>query len=53
MVTQFGMSDQVGNIDYSDERESFLGAYNTGAAKISGATQKLIEEEVGRLIDDG
>jgi cell division protease FtsH len=53
MVTQFGMSDAVGNIDYSDERENFLGTFPAGANRISGPTQKLIEDEVRRLIDDG
>ncbi|MEL6336996.1 MAG: ATP-dependent zinc metalloprotease FtsH [Pseudomonadota bacterium] len=51
MVTQFGMSEKLGNIDYADQRESFLGAYGGGAA-VSGGTQKIIEEEVKRLIDD-
>lgn len=52
MVTRFGMSEKVGNIDYSDEQESFLGAYSAGASRISGKTQQLIEEEVRRLIDE-
>jgi cell division protease FtsH len=53
MVTQFGMSDAVGNIDYSDERESFMGSFSAGANRISGPTQKLIEDEVRRLSDEG
>jgi cell division protease FtsH len=53
MVTQFGMSDAVGNIDYSDERESFMGSFPAGANRISGPTQKLIEDEVRRLSDEG
>ncbi|MEM7743823.1 MAG: ATP-dependent zinc metalloprotease FtsH [Pseudomonadota bacterium] len=52
MVTRFGMSDKVGNIDYSDEQESFLGSFSAGSSRISGPTQKLIEEEVRRLIDE-
>jgi cell division protease FtsH len=53
MVTQFGMSDAVGNIDYSDERENFMGTFPVGSNRISGPTQKLIEDEVRRLIDEG
>ena len=52
MVTQFGMSDLVGNIDYSSEQESFLGSYQAGATRVSPSTQKVIDEEVRRLIDD-
>ena len=52
MVTRFGMSEKVGNIDYSDEQESFLGSYSAGASRISGKTQQTIEEEVRRLIDE-
>ncbi len=52
MVTQFGFSEKLGNIDYADQQESFLGAYG-GNIRISGQTQRLIEEEVRRLIDEG
>ncbi|MEL6576170.1 MAG: ATP-dependent zinc metalloprotease FtsH, partial [Pseudomonadota bacterium] len=52
MVTQFGMSEKLGNVDYADQRESFLGAYGGGQA-VSSDTQHLIEEEVKRLIDEG
>ncbi|MEO0429367.1 MAG: ATP-dependent zinc metalloprotease FtsH [Pseudomonadota bacterium] len=52
MVTQFGMSEKLGNVDYADQRESFLGAYGGGQA-VSSDTQHMIEEEVKRLIDEG
>ncbi len=51
MVTRFGMSDKVGNIDYANQQESFLGAYTAGASQISSDTQRTIEEEVRGLID--
>jgi cell division protease FtsH len=53
MVTQFGMSDKIGNVNYSTEQESFLGSYQGGGMQISGDTQAVIEEEVKRLIDEG
>ncbi|MEM9781980.1 MAG: ATP-dependent zinc metalloprotease FtsH [Pseudomonadota bacterium] len=51
MVTQYGMSDKLGNLDYADQRESFLGAYS-GGAQFSGETQRIIEEETKALVDD-
>ena len=52
MVTQFGMSDKLGAIDYANERESFLGVQQ-GASNVSQETQKAIDEEVRRLVDTG
>jgi cell division protease FtsH len=52
MVTQFGMSGKLGTIDYANERDSFLGAYQ-GPKEISPETQQLIDEEVRRLVDEG
>ncbi len=52
MVTQFGMSDKIGHIDYANEQQSYLGAYN-GGTNHSAETQKLIDEEVRRIIDEG
>ena len=52
MVTQFGMSDKLGNIDYANERDAFLGAYQ-GPKEISPETQQLIDEEVRRIVDEG
>jgi len=53
MVTQFGMSDKVGNVNYSSEQDSFLGSYQGGGVQISTETQQIIEEEVKRLIETG
>ena len=52
MVTQFGMSGKLGNIDYANERDHFLGAYQ-GPMEISPETQQTIDEEVRRLVDEG
>jgi len=52
MVTQFGMSDKLGHIDYANQQDAFLGAYQ-GPKEISPETQQLIDEEVRRLVDTG
>ncbi len=52
MVTQFGMSDKIGHIDYANEQQSYLGSYG-GGTNHSAETQKLIDEEVRRFIDEG
>ncbi len=52
MVTQFGMSEGLGNIDYANEQQSYLGAYGGGTSH-SGTTQKLIDDEVRKLVDEG
>jgi len=52
MVTQFGMSEKLGNIDYANERESYLGPYGGGTGHAQ-STQKLIDEEVQKIVDEG
>jgi cell division protease FtsH len=52
MVTQFGFSDQLGNIDYANEQQSYLGTYNT-PANVSPDTQQKIDAEVRRIVDHG
>ena len=52
MVTQFGFSDKIGHIDYANEQQSHLGNY-AGATSHSADTQKTIDEEVRRFIDEG
>ncbi|PIW29504.1 MAG: cell division protein FtsH [Rhodobacterales bacterium CG15_BIG_FIL_POST_REV_8_21_14_020_59_13] len=54
MITQWGFSDKLGTIDYSDGDgpNVFLGQELTRSKSISGETARLIEEEVRRLIDE-
>jgi cell division protease FtsH len=54
MVTEWGMSDKLGPIKYSDnEEEVFLGHSVTQRKNVSDATAKLIDDEIRRLIDEG
>ena len=54
MITQWGFSDKLGTIDYSDGggQNVFLGQELTRSKSISGDTARIIEEEVRSLIDD-
>ncbi len=52
MVTQYGMSDKLGKIDYSTEQDTYLGKMNSGRT-ISPETQEIIDAEVRRLVDEG
>ena len=51
MVLRWGMSDAVGNIDYSEAHQGYTG--NTGGFSVSADTKTLIENEVKKLIDEG
>jgi cell division protease FtsH len=50
MVLRWGMSDKVGDIDYSEAHEGYSG--NTAGLSVSANTKELIEDEVKRLISD-
>lgn len=54
MVTQWGMSDRVGPLDFGgDQQEVFLG-YSMGQQSngVSDDTAKLIDSEVKRIVDE-
>ena len=51
MVMRWGMSDKIGNIDYSEAHQGYQG--QTGGFSVSADTKNLIEEEVKALIDEG
>lgn len=50
MVLRWGMSDKVGNIDYEQAHEGYMGNA-AGGFSVSAQTKELIEIEVKRLID--
>ncbi|SDW14222.1 ATP-dependent zinc metalloprotease FtsH [Litoreibacter albidus] len=52
MVTQFGFSEELGHVDYANEQQSHLGSYSGGTSH-SQETQKIIDQKVKELIDEG
>ncbi|MCC7045254.1 MAG: cell division protein FtsH, partial [Alphaproteobacteria bacterium] len=54
MVTEWGMSDKLGPLRYSEnEQEVFLGHSITQRKNVSDATAKLIDEEIRRIVEQG
>jgi len=54
MVTEYGMSDKLGPLRYSEnEEEVFLGHSVTQRKNISDATAKVIDEEIRRIVEAG
>jgi cell division protease FtsH len=51
MVLRWGMSDKVGNVDYEQAHEGYMGN-GAGGFSISAHTKELIEDEVKRMIDE-
>ncbi len=51
MILRWGMSDKVGNIDYSEAHEGYSG--NTAGLSVSANTKELIEDEVRSFIQTG
>ena len=53
MVTQYGMSDKLGPIQYdSSDRSIFIGRDFTQTKSYSEETAALIDEEVKRIFDE-
>ena len=52
MVMQFGMSDNLGNIDYANEQQTYLGPSSPGS-HLGPETQEKIDIEVRKLVDEG
>ena len=52
MVTKFGMSEKLGNIDYAGEQFTYLGP-QSGGVNAGPDTHELIDDEVRKLVDEG
>ena len=52
MVTRFGMSEELGNIDYANEQFTYLGPQQ-GSVNAGPDTHEAIDREVRRLVDEG
>ncbi len=54
MVTQYGMSDKLGPLAYGEnEEEVFLGHSVTRSKNLSDETQKIVDAEIYKLVDEG
>ena len=54
MITQFGMSQEMGPLSYGDnEQEVFLGRSITRNQTVSEQTARKIDEEVKKIVDKG
>ncbi len=54
MVTQYGMSEKLGPLAYGDnEEEVFLGHSITRTQNLSEETQKMVDSEIHRFVDEG
>lgn len=54
MVTRWGLSDEIGPVDYGEDRgEVFLGQQIVQTSHVSEETSKKIEEEVKKLVQTG
>ena len=53
MVTEWGMSDELGPIHYGENREEVFLGYSMGQGKnVSGTTQARVDTEVKRIVED-
>jgi cell division protease FtsH len=49
MVTKWGLSEKLGPLNYGEDEGAYPG---TGSPNYSGATSKIIDEEVRRIVDE-
>ncbi|MGB3754683.1 MAG: ATP-dependent zinc metalloprotease FtsH [Parerythrobacter sp.] len=52
MVTKWGMSDKLGPLQYEEQQEGYLGMGQSARTMGSGETNKLIDAEIKRLVEN-
>lgn len=53
MVTKWGMSDEMGPLQYEEHSEGYLGYGQTQRTMMSDETSKKIDSEIRRIVDQG
>lgn len=53
MVTQWGMSDEMGPLQYEEQQESYLGYGGSSRSAMSDETAKKIDKEIRGLVETG
>ncbi|MEO1046179.1 MAG: ATP-dependent zinc metalloprotease FtsH [Pseudomonadota bacterium] len=53
MVTKWGMSDELGPVQYEEQADGYLGMGQTQRTMMSAETSKKIDSEIRRIIDAG
>jgi cell division protease FtsH len=53
MVTKWGLSDELGPLDFSDTEESFTGYSMQRGKPMSDETARMIDSEVKRFVEQG
>jgi cell division protease FtsH len=53
MVTKWGMSDKLGPLQYESSQEGYLGMGQTARTMAGAETNKLIDAEIKRLVEEG
>ncbi len=53
MVTKWGMSEKLGPLQYEQSQEGYLGMGQTARTMAGAETNKMIDEEIKRLVEEG
>ena len=53
MVTQWGMSEKLGPLQYEQQQEGYLGMGQSARTMAGAETNKLIDAEIKRLVEEG
>jgi cell division protease FtsH len=53
MVTKWGMSEKLGPLQYEQSQEGYLGMGQTARTMAGAETNKLIDAEIKRLVEEG
>ena len=53
MVTKYGMSEEMGPVEYGENQEEVLGRSVTQTQSVSEEVAQKIDKEIRKLVDEG